>query len=247
MKSATLPSSTSTSDTLSRLQAITNSRGYSYLVSRPSDSLRDPARRWPAILSLHGTGERGSRVEDVARHGVPKLIQASVELSPAERAAGEEVAARFVVVAPQCAAFEIWNEPDLLRLLDDVLAQHPIDPAQVFVTGMSMGAFGVWMLGLRHPRRFAALVPICGGGRITDITATLATDAAALRSLGVWAFHGAKDRVVPLEESERLVEELKRVGVSDAKLTVYPNAEHDAWSPTYSNPELYRWMLKHRR
>jgi predicted peptidase len=247
MISAPLPSSTSTSDTLPRLQAIANPRGYSYLVSRPPESLQNSARRWPAILSLHGTGERGSRVEDVARQGVPKLIQAAVELSPTERAAGEEVARRFIVIAPQCAAFEIWNEPDLLRLLDDVMAQHPIDPAQVFVTGMSMGGFGAWMLGLRHARRFAAVIPICGGGRITDITAALTTDAAALRSLGVWAFHGAKDRVVPLEESERIVAELKRVGAADVQLTVYPDAEHDAWSPTYSNPELYRWMLQHKR
>ena len=198
-------------------------------------------------MFLHGAAERGSRIEDVARQGLPKLVQGTGELSPAERATGAEITARFVVVAPQCPAFEIWNEPDLLRLLDEVIAAHAIDSTHLYLTGMSMGAFGAWTLGLRHPRRFAAVVPICGGGRITDITAALAANEAALRSLGVWAFHGANDRVVPLEESERMVEELKRAGIAQAKLTVYPNAEHDAWSQTYSNPELYRWLLEHKR
>ena len=247
MISALVDFSTSTPDSLPRLQAIVKPRGYSYLVSRPTDPVSDSARLWPAILFLHGAGERGSRVEDVARQGIPKLVHGTAELSPIERAAGMEIAARFVVVAPQCPAFEIWNEPDLLRLLDDVIAAHAIDPTHLYLTGMSMGGFGAWTLGLRHPRRFAALVPICGGGRITDITAALVANEAALRSLGVWAFHGANDRVVPLEESERMVDELRRVGIAGAKLTVYPNAEHDSWSQTYSNPELYRWLLEHKR
>jgi predicted peptidase len=247
MISSQIDLSSSTSDSLPRLQAIVKSRGYSYLVSRPADPVPGPARKWPAILFLHGAGERGSRVEDVARQGIPRLVQATAELSPVERALGEEVATRFVVIAPQCPAFEVWNEHELLRLLDEVISEHAVDPTQLYLTGMSMGGFGAWMLGLRHPRRFAAIVPICGGGRITDITAALAANEAALRSLGVWAFHGAKDRVVPLEESERMIDELKRVGIAGAKLTVYPNVEHDSWSQTYSNPEIYRWLLEHKR
>jgi predicted peptidase len=239
--------STSTSDSLSRLQAIVKPRGYSYLISRPAATVADSARGWPAILFLHGAGERGSRVDDVARQGIPKLIQATAELSPAERAVGEEIASRFVVIAPQCPTFEIWNELELLRLLDDVLSEHAIDPARLYLTGMSMGAFGAWTLALRYPRRFAAFVPICGGGRLADITAAISANEAAVRSLGIWAFHGARDRVVPFEESERMVDELKRVGIAGAKLTVYPNTEHDAWSQTYSNPELYRWLLEHKR
>ena len=71
--------------------------------------------------------------------------------------------------------------------------------------------------------------------------------AAALRSLPVWAFHGAKDRVVPLQESHRMVGFLKRAGLPEVKLTVYPEAEHDSWTQTYDNPELYAWFLKHER
>lgn len=176
-----------------------------------------------------------------------KLLGGSAELTPAERATGEDVAARFVVIAPQCAAFEIWDEQELLQLLDAAQREYPIDPARVYLTGMSMGAFGAWTLALRSPRRFAAVIPICGGGRLTDVTAALAMDAAALRSIGIWAFHGAKDRIVPLEESERMIAELHRVGLAQARLTVYPDAEHNSWSQTYSNPEIYRWLLEHKR
>ncbi len=152
-----------------------------------------------------------------------------------------------MVIAPQCAPLEIWSELELLRLLDAVQLAYPIDPARIYLTGMSMGGFGAWSLGIRSARRFAALVPVCGGGRLTDIAAAIATDAAALRSMGIWAFHGAKDRVVPLEESERMIDELRRVGVTDARLTVYPDVEHNSWAQTYSNSELYRWLLEHKR
>jgi predicted peptidase len=68
-----------------------------------------------------------------------------------------------------------------------------------------------------------------------------------LKTLGVWAFHGAKDPVVPLEESQRMVDALKKVGVTEVKLTVYPEAGHNSWTETYNNPELYKWLLEHRR
>jgi predicted peptidase len=90
-------------------------------------------------------------------------------------------------------------------------------------------------------------VPICGGGRITDLTAAAQKDFAALSGLGIWAFHGARDRIVPLEESERMVEALRGAGLPDVKLTVYPDGEHDSWSATYANPELYAWLLEHER
>lgn len=198
-------------------------------------------------MFLHGAAERGTCVEDVARQGLPKLLQDGDELSPAERAAGRLVAADFVVIAPQCPPFEVWDNRKILRLLDETCPSLGVDPQRVYLSGLSMGAFAAWTLGIREPRRFAALVPICGGGRIADISAAMAADPAGLRGLGIWAFHGAKDRVVPVEESERMVAELHRVGVSEARLTIYPDAEHDAWSATYANPELYRWMLIHKR
>ncbi len=81
------------------------------------------------------------------------------------------------------------------------------------------------------------------------IAAVLASRAkgAALRSLGVWAFHGAKDPVVPIEESQRMVEVMKKMGVREVKFTIYPDAGHDSWTESYRNPALYDWLLRHER
>jgi predicted peptidase len=101
-----------------------------------------------------------------------------------------------------------------------------------------MGGFGTWSLYAHQPKRFAALVPICGGGE--PIIAKL------FRPVPTWVFHGAKDTSVPLERSEQMVEAMKQAG-GDIKLTVYPEAGHDSWTESYANPELYQWLLKQKR
>lgn len=184
---------------------------------------------------------------DVARQGLPKLLSGCPDLTATEASVGRAIAERFVMVAPQCDHYEVWNDDELLRLLQDVSQQFNTDPRRVYLTGLSMGGFGVWSLGVRHPDVFAALVPICGGGRVRDITAAAAKHPDALRSLGIWAFHGECDRIVPLDESQRMIDELKRVGVADVKFTIYAAGEHDAWSASYTNPELYPWLLCHTR
>jgi predicted peptidase len=109
-----------------------------------------------------------------------------------------------------------------------------------------MGGYGTWRLGLAHPEKFAAIAPICGGGSLIDVILE-GYKAPMLRKLPVWAFHGAKDGVVPPDESERMINVLKKLGAKDVKLTIYPKASHDAWTETYNSPELYEWLLKHSR
>jgi predicted peptidase len=132
-------------------------------------------------------------------------------------------------------------------LLDEVTGGFKVDINRVYLTGLSMGGYGTWDLGLRHPERFAAIVPICGGGELINVLLANGQKAQALKSLGVWAFHGAKDPIVPLDESQRMVNILKKKGGQDVRLTVYPEAGHDAWTETYNNPELYQWLLNHER
>jgi predicted peptidase len=216
------------------------------LVSQPPVPA-DARQGWPLILFLHGAAERGSVVTDVLRQGLPRLLAPDAELTPTERAVGRDVAARFIVIAPQCPPFEVWDEHALLRLLNSVSAEYNVDEKRVYLTGLSMGGFGAWALGLRHPTRFAALAAVCGGGRLSDLQTGVPTHIAALRSMGIWAFHGAHDRVVPLEESQRMVDALHQAGMTHVKFTVYPEAEHNAWTATYANPELYAWMLRHHR
>jgi predicted peptidase len=232
---------------LTLLRAISNPGGYSYLVSQPPESSSESDRRWPLLFFLHGAAERGANPMDVARQGLPRLLRADGPTTPQETSVGNEIARSFIVVAPQCPHFEVWEERSLLAVLDSVFASLPIDLHRVYLTGLSMGAFGAWTLGLRNLSRFAALAPVCGGGRIVDILAAAAHHREQLLRTGVWAFHGARDRVVPLEESERMIAELHRAGVRDVKFTVYPEGDHDAWTQSYANPELYRWLLTHRR
>jgi predicted peptidase len=231
----------------SPLRAISNSHGYDYFLSLPPGSEDDTSRRWPLILFLHGVGERGSQLTDITRQGLAKLLSKSSALTPAESEMGRDIAARFIVASPQCPHYEVWNDEAVLQLIDHVSADTSVDASRIYFTGLSMGGFGVWSIGLRHFERFAALVPICGGGRVSDVIAAAKKDRVALRKLGVWAFHGAKDRAVPLEESERMIEALHHAGLPDVKFTVYPDCEHDSWTATYANPELYTWMLQRAR
>jgi predicted peptidase len=183
--------------------------------------------QWPLLVFLHGAGERGDDLELVKKHGPPKLIEEGKDLP-------------FVVVSPQCPNGQWWTAKplELTALLDEVVGKHKVDKERIYLTGLSMGGFGTWTLAAYSPDRFAAIVPICGGGEV------MAT--RALGRMPTWVFHGAKDSVVPLKRSEDMVEALKRVN-KDVKFTVYPEAMHDSWTETYSNPQLYDWLLSHKR
>jgi len=181
-------------------------------------------RRWPLILFLHGAGETGNDVSRVKRHGPPKVVEKKKDLP-------------FIVVSPQSPT-RGWNVEALNALLDEVVSKYRVDTDRVYLTGLSMGGYGTWALAAAHPERFAAIVPICGGGNPAT--------AKRLKHLPVWVFHGARDPVVPVANSEAMVKALKEAG-ADVKFTVYPEAGHDSWTPTYDNPELYDWLLKHRR
>jgi predicted peptidase len=202
-----------------------------YLLFLPQDYDASSDQRWPLILFLHGAGERGTNLWLVAKHGPPKIDTAQTNFP-------------FIVVSPQCPEGKIWSNDLLLALLDEIENKYAVDTHRIYLTGLSMGGFGTWSLGLSHPEKFAAIAPMCGGGEL--ITPLLA-DKAKLTTLPVWAFHGAKDPVVPVEESERMVALLKKHGVTEVKFTVYPEAQHDCWTETYANPELFEWFLKHSR
>lgn len=200
-----------------------------YWIALPAGYETDPAARWPLLLFLHGAGERGDNLDMVKKHGPLKLIESGTNLP-------------FVVIAPQCPAGDWWESTGqcltLADLLDDIMASHRIDPDRVYCTGLSMGGYGTWRFAMENASRLAAVIPICGGGRWFA--------AAAMTNVPAWAFHGAKDPVVPLEESKKMVDALNRAGGA-ARLTVYPEAAHDSWTETYANPDVYEWLLRHRR
>jgi len=219
---------------LSFEKTLTRKVSLDYLLFLPKTHDAKSPKRWPTILFLHGAGERGTNIWKVAVHGPPKLVRTRADFE-------------FIVISPQCPSGRTWENESLLALLDEVTAKHNVDTNRVYLTGLSMGGYGTWNLGLTHSERFAALAPICGGGdRIGMLLASPARRSAVLKT-PVWAFHGAKDSVVLLEESEKMVAALKRAGHKNVELTVYPEAQHDSWTESYNNPKLYEWFLSNER
>ncbi len=195
-----------------------------YLLFLPKGYRKSDAR-WPLILFLHGSGERGDDLALVKRHGPPKLVDANPDFP-------------FILVSPQCPGYERWDTDMLAALLDDIQRRYAVDPDRVYLTGLSMGGYGTWKLAMEHPERFAAIAPICGGGDPKQVD--------RLKNVPVWAFHGARDPVVPYEESEALVDALRKAE-GDVRFTLYPDATHNSWTRTYRNQALYDWFLQHKR
>jgi predicted peptidase len=217
-------------------KSVTKQIALDYLLYLPKGYAKDKDKTYPTILFLHGAGERGSDVNKVAVHGPPKLVKAGQEFP-------------FIIVSPQCPEGQVWSVEALNLLLDEIEKDYRVDQTRVYLTGLSMGGYGTWALGLAYPERFAAMAPICGGGE--SITYLLnkrdKVRGPIIKDMPIWVFHGAKDPTVPLAESERMVEMLKKGGNKTIKLTVYPEAQHDSWTETYNNPELFEWFLKHKR
>lgn len=197
-----------------------------YLLHIPKDTRHAIAGRLPMIVFLHGAGERGDNIDLIKVHGPPKKINNGEDLP-------------FIVLSPQCKENTRWNPQTVKILIDEIIENYPVDTKRIYVTGLSMGGFGTWDIAAKYPYKFAAIAPICGGADIHAWDATM-----HLKEMPVWAFHGAMDQVVPLEGTVKIIQALRGVG-SSPKLTIYPDANHDSWTETYDNPDLYAWFLKH--
>ena len=202
----------------------------------------EPGKTYPLILFLHGAGERGDDPEVLKKHFLPAI-------------ASDEFRKTFpcFVIAPQCRTGERWadrksddakaNEPTAmmqmaLQCVDDVLGEFPVDKNRLYLTGLSMGGYGSWDLAARQADRWAAVVPICGGGDEAN--------ADKLKAVPIWVFHGDADKAVPVEASRGMVEAIRAAG-GDPKYTEYPGVGHDSWTQTYADPDgVFKWMFEQR-
>ncbi|UNK43278.1 prolyl oligopeptidase family serine peptidase [Luteimonas sp. S4-F44] len=224
-------------------------RHYAYQVFVPAAAVPRPL---PVVLFLHGSGERGSDGDRQTRSGLGPYVRTHAADFPA------------LVVFPQSPEGTSW-EGDVasmaLAALDAATTEFDGDPRRTSLTGMSRGGYGTWSLALRAPERFAALVPVCGGitppGTRPDLNSLQVEstrdapdpfDAAAqrLRDIPSWLFHGARDDVVPPEQSRRMYAALQRVG-ADVRYTEFPEANHNSWDAAYATPALWDWLFAQRR
>ena len=218
---------------------------YRYQVYVPRDWSK--SRKWPVILFLHGAGERGDDGFVQTEVGVGGAIRRYVDRFPA------------VVVMPQCRKNLWWTQDVMqeqaLAAFEQSVKEFNGDSDQFYLTGISMGGYGSWSIAAKHPGKFAALVPICGGirppARVQIPDTNNSTDpnvnpyAETARKIGktpVWIFHGGADPVVPPDESRKMNEALKAAG-GNVKYTEYDNVGHNSWDKAYAEPELMKWML----
>lgn len=198
---------------------------YRHVVVKPRGYDEDPAKRWPLLVFLHGSGERGEDLAKVEVHGPQKYLRQQAD-SP------------FLIVIPQCPDRERWQPVMLEGLLDEVLKTHRVDEDRVYLTGLSLGGYGTWDWSMASPGRFAAIVPICGRGD--------AGDAARIADIPAWVFHGDADEAVPVRSSYDMIDALAKVN-GRVRWTIYPGVGHDSWTRTYEDPALYAWLLRQIR
>ncbi len=205
----------------------------------------EPGKKYPLVVFLHGAGERGADNKAQLKNGVGAFAKAdSREKFPC------------FVFAPQCPKDKKWVEMDwsgatgtapadpgptgrlVLAAVEALAKEFGTDPDRLYITGLSMGGFGTWDFITRFPEKFAAAIPVCGGGDKTK--------AAAAKPVPVWAFHGIEDKVVLPVRSQEMIAGLRAAG-GIAALTEYPGVAHDSWTMAYSEPNLLPWLFAQRR
>jgi predicted peptidase len=190
------------------------------------------AKEYPLILFLHGSGERGSDGEAQVKQGIGSAIKFK----------GNEKKFPFIVVFPQAAAGGNWraggaDAERALAILAEVQKTYKVDSKRVYLTGLSMGGFGTWSLAAAHPDKWAAIVPICGGGDPKT--------AAKIKDIPCWCFVGDKDAPFLLEGCRSMIKALKEAG-AEPRYSEFPYVGHNSWDCAYVTPELYPWLLSHK-
>ena len=195
-----------------------------YVLFVPHDYKGD--KEYPIILFLHGSGETGTDGEKQAKVGLGPAIKKEEKTFP------------FIAVFPQSQK-RTWgaDSEDGKRALDilaEVQKEYKTDTKRVYLTGLSMGGFGTWSLAEKYPQKWAAIVPICGGGDPKQ--------AEMIKDIPCWCFHGEADSTVKIDSSIKMIDALKAAG-GMPKFTTYPDVGHNSWDKAYATKELYEWLL----
>jgi len=190
----------------------------------------DVAEKYPLVLYLHGSGQSGS--DNRAQTKKNSVMQTLLSKENLEKYP-------CIVLAPQNPEGRWWADETmpaaLMGLLEHIKVAYPVDSARIYLTGLSMGGYGAWRMLAEYPDVFAAAVPVCGGGDPGS--------AVLFKDVPIWAFHGAKDRIVRPEGSRDMVKALKAAGAKDVRYTEYPGEAHQSWEFAWREPELFPWLF----
>ena len=194
---------------------------YHYLIYIPEgyDSIQQ--KNWPIIIYLHGKSAGGNNLNKVKRYGIPFFIDRGMKFNA-------------IVVSPQCPSGKNWTTENWFEpFYKELSSKYRIDSTRIYLTGMSMGAFGTWDLGIKYPNRFATLMPLCGGGKPQEV--------CAIKDVPIWVFHGNQDSIVPIRRSNEMVKALRKCG-GNPKYTVLKGKGHDIHRQ-YADQGIYDWMM----
>ena len=215
----------------------------SYRLLKPEQI--EAGAKYPLVVFLHGAGERGNDNEAQLIHGVREFA------TPEHRKKYP-----CFLIAPQCPNGKRWVEVDwsskshrlpkepseplrlTVELVESLAKELPIDPKRVYITGLSMGGYGVWDVLARKPELFAAAVSVCGGGDIET--------AERIKEIPVWLFHGDQDGAVPVSRSRDMVAALRKAG-AHPKYTEYPGIGHNSWDAAYKDADMHAWLFAQKR
>jgi len=205
----------------------------------------EAGKQYPVVLFLHGAGERGD-------DNIKQLLYLPQWMTDAARRE------KFpcYLIAPQCRKDQKWANVDwssdravagpemsdqmkvALMALDEVTKEFPVDRRRVYLTGLSMGGYGSWDVAVRFPERFAAVAPVCGGGDEAQ--------AAKLKNMPIWNWHGSVDKAVKVERSRRMIEAIRAAGGSP-KYTELEGVGHNSWTAAYKDTDqLIEWMFEQK-
>lgn len=199
---------------------------FNYLQYLPEDY--DENNKYPLVLFLHGAGERGTNLDSVANHGFLQYVREEDRQYP------------FICIAPQCPNGKYWGcyTESIIAFLDYICAKMPVDNERIYLTGLSMGGTGTWMLAMADPERFAAIAPVCGSG--------ICWYGEVLKNTPIYMVHGDCDNTVPIGESINMLNSVNRNG-GNARLKICYGLGHNAWDVAYNGDELVNWLLSHKK
>lgn len=198
---------------------------YEYLLYLPKQYKADN-EAYPLVIYLHGGGQKGNDLNKLKTYGLPQLVDQGREFN-------------FIIASPQCPEGKFWSTDNWFdSLYAELTTKYRVDQKRIYLTGISMGGYGTWQTAIAYPDKFAAIVPLCGG--CDD-----STQVCQLKDMPVWTFHGTADDLIPINETERLVNRLNQCN-GKVKFTRLENEGH-AIQYLYENNTIYDWLLKQHR
>lgn len=201
---------------------------YNYLVYLPKDYFKQ-SKNYPLAIYLHGGSHKGNDLNKLKEYGLPYLVDQGRDFD-------------FIIVSPQCPYNKYWSSENWFEpLYEKIISEYRVDINKVYLTGISMGGYGTFIVAMDHPDKFAAIIPLCGGCNDSD---TLRI--CNLKDMPIWAFHGTADDMIPISETERIETTLNKCK-GNIKFTKLEGEGHGIQHLYEKYTKMYKWMLQQSR